>query len=147
MQTLLISKLWMPWKTYLIIPICLYLWALFLDFSIPWDKLLLPNSTHIFIVHIWPNSCHVGFLVGCVFSNCVMIDDWRCHDETEDILWTAATWLCCSARAGIAVSNHDPLQSYTNVLSPRDLLLIYTSMFGKKIYISDQMQSDFLLKL
>jgi hypothetical protein len=120
---------------------------LILDFLIPWNTSLLPNSTHIFIVHIWSNPCHVEFLIGCVFSNGVMINDWRCHDETESILWTTATWLCCLACAGIMVSNHDLLQSYTDVLSPRDLVLIYTSMFGKKIYISDQKQSDFLLKL
>jgi hypothetical protein len=74
---------------YLITPICLYLWTLFLDFFflIPWNTSLLPNSTYIFIIHIWPTLSHMGFLIGCVFSNGVMINDWRCRDETESLLW------------------------------------------------------------
>ena len=93
-----------------------------------------------------PNLCHVRFLVGCMFSNGATISNLRCRDETEGILWTAATRLCYSARAGIEVSSHDPLQDCIDVLFSRELLLDYLSLSCQKIYTLNQMQLDSLLK-
>ena len=70
-----------------------------------------------------PNLCHVRILVGCMFSNGATISDLRCHDEIEGILWTVATRLCYSARAGIKISNHDPLWNYTDELSSHEFFL------------------------
>ena len=68
------------------------------------------------------------------------------------VLWVATTvprWnreppvvcdtrLCCSARAGIEVSSHDPLQNCTDVLFSHELFLGYLSISNRKILISDQ---------
>ena len=40
----------------------------------------------------------------------------------------AHTRLCCSARAGIEVSSHDPLQNYTDMLFSLELFLGYLSL-------------------
>jgi hypothetical protein len=87
---------------------------------------------------IFPKLCRMGFLIVDVSSNFVMIGTLRCHDEIEGILWTTATRLCCSARAGIMVSSHDPLQNNTNVLFSRELFLDCLSISYRKIHISDQ---------
>ena len=87
-----------------------------------------------------PNLCYVRMLVGCMFSNGATISDLWCRDETEGILWTAATRLCCSARAGIEVSSHDPLQNCTDVLFSHELLLGYLSLSCQKIGMLNQMQ-------
>jgi len=75
--------------------------------------------------------------VGCMFSNDATISNLRCRDETEGILWTVATRLCCSARAGIEVSSHDPLQNYTDMLFSHELFLGYLSLSGQEIYMSN----------
>ena len=45
----------------------------------------------------------------------------------------AHTRLCCSARAGIGVSSHDPLQNCTDVLFSCELFLGYLSISYQKI--------------
>jgi hypothetical protein len=40
------------------------------------------------------------------------------------------TWLCCSARADITVSSHNPLWDYINVLSWHNLSLLREILFG-----------------
>ena len=59
----------------------------------------------------------------------------------------AHTRLCCSARAGIEVSSHDPLQNYTDMLFSLELFLGYLSLSCQEIYMSNQMQQDSLVKL
>ena len=34
-----------------------------------------------------PNFYHERFPLGCMFSNGVLVNDWRCRDETESPLW------------------------------------------------------------
>jgi hypothetical protein len=48
--------------------------------------------------------------------------------------------LCCSARAGIEVCSHDPLQNYTNVLFSHEFFLGYLSISNQKVPTLDQMQ-------
>ena len=101
-----------------------------------WLPLLL-SLLLIVLALMQPNLCYVRMLVGCMFSNGDMISELWCRDETEGILWTAATRLCYSARAGIEVSSHDPLQDCIDVLFSRELLLDYLSFSCQKICTSN----------
>jgi hypothetical protein len=47
------------------------------------------------------------------------------------------TWLRCSARAGIAVNSHDPLQDYTDVLSFGTLSQSDHGILSQYVTISD----------
>ena len=101
-----------------------------------WLPLLL-SLLLIVLALMQPNLCYVRMLVGCMFSNGDMISELWCRDETEGILWTAATRLCYSARAGIKVSSHDPLQDCIDVLFSCELLLDYLSLSCQKICTSN----------
>ena len=101
-----------------------------------WLPLLL-SLLLIVLALMQPNLCYERMRVGCMFSNGATISNLRCRDKTEGILWTAATRLCCSARAGIEVSSHDPLQNCTDVLLSRELFLGYLSLSCQEIYMSN----------
>jgi hypothetical protein len=56
---------------------------------------------------------------GCVFGNGVAISTPWCRDEIGSLLWRA-TQGCAAQHAQVSrIASHDPLWSYTNVLSSR----------------------------
>jgi hypothetical protein len=53
--------------------------------SKPYGHLCLLSLLCLVLVHAIP-MCHVGFLVGCMLSNGVLIKNQRCRDEIESLL-------------------------------------------------------------
>jgi hypothetical protein len=91
----------------------------------------------LYDVFYTPNSWHVRIPHGCWFSNGVTISNLRCHDKTEGLLW-ARTQGCAARHALVSRSaSHDPLWSYTDVLSFRELFLGYLSLSCQKIFVPD----------
>jgi hypothetical protein len=89
----------------------------------------------LYDVFYTPNSWHVRIPHGCWFSNGVTISNLRCHDETKGLLW-ARTQGCATRHAQVSrIASHDPLWSYTDVLSFCELFLGYLSLSCLKIFI------------
>jgi hypothetical protein len=91
----------------------------------------------LYDVFYTPNSVHVRIPHGCWFNNGVTISNLRCRDEIEGLLW-ARTQGCAAWHALVSrIASHDPLWSYTNVLSFRELFLGYLSLSCQKIFVLD----------
>ena len=86
----------------------------------------------LFAIPLLHNACSynlIGATGNFTLGVCPVMVPWLAiygaATEPRASLWAADAWLCCWVRAGIEVSNHDPLWNYVDVSSHHELFLDY----------------------